>query len=159
MRTFDCSPMFRYSVGFDRMQRLIDTATARSEVTYPPYNIETDGEDLYRITIAVASFGEDDLDVILENDTMTIKGKKANDIDSSVFLHRGIAGRDFQLKFNLAQHIKVKSANLENGVLEVDLEREVPDELKPRMIEINTGPLTSLIKKSNKIVNTDKKAA
>ena len=77
MRTYDFSPMFRYSVGFDRMQRLMDAAIARTEVTYPPYNIETDGEDAYRVTVAVAGFGEDNLDVTLENETLTISGKKA----------------------------------------------------------------------------------
>ena len=159
MRTLDYTPMFRYSVGFDRMQRLMDTATTRTEVTYPPYNIETDGENVYRITIAVAGFGEDDLGMTQENETLTISGKKDNEAEDAVFLHRGIAGRDFQLKFNLADHIKVSSANLENGMLEVDLEREVPEELKPRQIDIKTGPLKSLVKKANKMNITDKEAA
>jgi len=159
MSTYDYSPMFRYSVGFDRMQRLMNTATARTEVTYPPYNIETDNEDIYRITVAVASFSDDDLKITLDNETLTICGKKADEAQDSVFLHRGIAGRDFQLRFNLADHIKVKSAKLENGVLEVDLEREVPEELKPREIEITTRPLKSLAKKANKMIYPDKKAA
>ena len=124
MRTYDFSPMFRNSVGFDRMQRLMDAAMARAEVTYPPYNIETDGEAAYRVTVAVAGFGEDDLDVTLENETLTIDGNKINKAEDAAFLHRGIAGRDFQLKFNLAEHIKVNGAKLENGVLVVDLERE-----------------------------------
>ena len=81
MRTFDFTPMFRHSVGFDRMQRLMDAATARTEVSYPPYNIETDGEDAYRVTVAVAGFGEDDLDVTLENETLTISGKKADEAE------------------------------------------------------------------------------
>lgn len=159
MRTLDYTPMFRYSVGFDRMQRLMDTATTRTEVTYPPYNIETDGENVYRITIAVAGFGEDDLGMTQENETLTISGKKDNEAEDAVFLHRGIAGRDFQLKFNLADHIKVSSANLENGMLEVDLEREVPEELKPRQINIKKGPLKSLVKRKNDMIGTDKKAA
>jgi molecular chaperone IbpA len=159
MRTYDLSPMFRYSVGFDRMQRLMDAATARTEVTYPPYNIETDGEDAYRVTVAVAGFGEDDLDVTLEKETLTISGKKAEEAEGVAFLHRGIAGRNFQLKFNLADHIKVSGANLENGVLVVDLVREVPEELKPRQIEIKTNPIKSLAKKAKKMIGVDKKAA
>ena len=159
MRTFDFTPMFRHSVGFDRMQRLMDAATARTEVSYPPYNIETDGEDAYRITVAVAGFGDDDLDVSLENETLTIIGNKANEAEDASFLHRGIAGRNFQLKFNLADHIKVNGANLENGVLVVDLEREVPEELKPRQIEIKTSPIKTLAKKAKKMIGADKKAA
>ena len=159
MRTFDFTPMFRHSVGFDRMQRLMDAATARTEVSYPPYNIETDGEDAYRVTVAVAGFGEDDLDVTLENDTLTISGKKANEAEEVAYLHRGIAGRDFQLKFNLADHIKVNGANLENGVLVVDLEREVPEELKPRQIEIQTNPIKTLAKKAKKMIGAEKEAA
>ena len=159
MRTYDFSPMFRHSVGFDRMQRLMDAAMARTEVTYPPYNIETDGEAVYRVTVAVAGFGEDDLDVTLENETLTIGGNKTNEAKDAAFLHRGIAGRDFQLKFNLADHIKVNGANLENGVLVVDLEREVPEELKPRQIEIKTSPIKSLAKKAKKMIGADKQAA
>jgi molecular chaperone IbpA len=159
MRTYDLSPMFRYSVGFDRMQRLMDAATAQTEVTCPPYNIETDGEDAYRVTVAVADFGKDDLDVTLEKGTLTISGKKAKEAEGVAFLHRGIAGRNFQLKFNLADHIKVSGANLENGVLVVDLVREVPEELKPRQIEIKTNPIKSLAKKAKKMIGVDKKAA
>ena len=159
MRTFDFTPMFRHSVGFDRMQRLMDAATTRTEVSYPPYNIETDGEDAYRVTVAVAGFGEDELDVTLENDTLTISGKKTNETEEAAYLHRGIAGRDFQLKFNLADHIKVNGANLENGVLVVDLEREVPEELKPRQIEIQTNPIKTLAKKAKKMIGAEKKAA
>ncbi len=159
MRTYDFSPMFRHSVGFDRMQRLMDAATARTEVTYPPYNIETDGEDAYRVTVAVAGFGDGDLDVTLEKETLTISGNKADGAEDGTFLHRGIAGRNFQLKFNLADHIKVKGANLENGVLVVDLEREVPEELKPRQIEIKTNPIKSLAKKAKKMIGAEKKAA
>ena len=159
MRTYDFSPMFRNSVGFDRMQRLMDAAMARTEVSYPPYNIETDGEDAYRVTVAVAGFGEKDLDVTLENESLTISGMKTDEAEDGAFLHRGIAGRNFQLKFNLAEHIKVNGANLENGVLVVDLEREVPEELKPRQIDIKTHPIKSLAKKAKKMIGTEKKAA
>jgi len=159
MRTYDFSPMFRHSVGFDRMQRLMDAALARTEVTYPPYNIETDGEDAYRVTVAVAGFGKNDLDVTVENDTLTISGRKAEQAGGANFLHRGIAGRDFQLKFSLADHIKVNGSNLENGVLVVDLDREVPEELKPRQIEIRTHPIKSLVEKAKKMVGAEKEGA
>ena len=108
---------------------------------------------------AVAGFGESDLDVTLENETLTISGKKTDEAEDAAFLHRGIAGRNFQLKFNLADHIKVNSANLENGVLVVDLEREVPEELKPRQIEIKTHLIKSLAEKAKKMIGADKKAA
>jgi molecular chaperone IbpA len=160
MRTYDFSPMFRHSVGFDRMQRVLDAATTRSEVSYPPYNIETDGEDAYRVTVAVAGFGENDLDVTLENETLTISGKKADEAEGATYLHRGLAGRNFQLRFNLADHIKVNGANLVNGELVVDLEREVPEALKPRKIEIETHPINELAAKAKKLVGIeDKKAA
>jgi molecular chaperone IbpA len=132
MRTFDFSPMFRHSVGFDRMHRLLETTSQRSEVTYPPYNIETDGENAYRVTVAVAGFTQSDLDITLEDGTLSIEGKQDDDGKDVNYLHRGIAGRSFHLKFNLADHIEVRGADLDNGVLVVELEREVPEELKPR---------------------------
>ena len=141
------------------MGQLWDILGPKTEVTYPPYNIETDGKDAYRVTVAVAGFGEDDLDVTLENETLTISGNKADETGDAAFLHRGIAGRNFQLKFNLADHIKVNGANLENGVLAVDLVREVPEELKPHQIEIKIHPIKSLAKKAKKIVGVEKKAA
>lgn len=158
MRTYDFTPLFSRSVGFDRMQSLLDAALERSEVSYPPYNIETDGEDVYRISVAVAGFGEKDLDVTVENETLTISGRAAGN-DDGAYLHRGIAGRTFQLKFNLADHIKVHGASLENGMLVIDLEREVPEELKPRRIDIQTSPVTSLAKKAKKLIGGDSKKA
>ncbi|MCH7486501.1 MAG: Hsp20 family protein [Proteobacteria bacterium] len=139
MRAYDFSPLFRYSVGFDRLQRLMDSALERTEVSYPPYNIESVDENAYRITVAVAGFGEGDLDVTVVDDTLTISGKKEDEDKSTAYLHRGIAERAFQLKFNLADHVKVRDAALENGVLVVTLEREVPEELKPRKIPIGTS--------------------
>jgi molecular chaperone IbpA len=159
MHTYDFSPMFRYSVGFDRMHRLLETTNRRDEVTYPPYNIETDGEDAYRITVAVAGFGEQELDITLEKEELSIVGKKEPVEDKVSYLHRGIAGRSFNLKFNLADHVKVVHANLENGVLVVDLEREFPEELKPRKIEIKTHPIKELANKAKKMISDDKKAA
>ena len=159
MNTYDFSPMFRYSVGFDRLHRLLETTKRRDEVTYPPYNIETDGENAYRITVAVAGFGEQELDITLEKEELSIVGKKEPGEDNVSYLHRGIAGRSFNLQFNLADHVKVVHANLENGVLVVDLEREVPEELKPRKIEIETHSVKELTSKANKIISGDKKAA
>ena len=159
MRTYNLSPMFRHSVGFDRMQRLVDAASTKSEVSYPPYNIETDGEDAYRVTVAVAGFDKKDLDVSLKDDTLSITGKKEDEVEGVSYLHRGIAGRSFQLKFNLADHIKVLNADLENGVLAVDLEREVPEALKPRQIEIKTHPVKSLTEKAKKMITGEDKAA
>jgi molecular chaperone IbpA len=159
MRTYDFSPMFRYSVGFDRMHRLLETTNRREQITYPPYNIETDGEDAYRIIVAVAGFGEQELDIKLEKEELSIVGKKEPIEDKISYLHRGIAGRSFNLKFNLADHVKVVHANLENGVLVVDLEREVPDELKPRKIKIETHPIKELANKAKNMISGEKKAA
>ena len=131
MLTYDLTPMLRHSVGFDRFHRLLEAANTRSEESYPPYNIETNGEDAYRISVALAGFDRSELDLTLDHEELTITGKKERDADGISYLHRGIEGRSFNLKFNLADHVKVISANLENGVLVVDLEREVPEELKP----------------------------
>jgi molecular chaperone IbpA len=159
MRTYNLSPMFRHSVGFDRMQRLVDAASTKSEVSYPPYNIETDGEDAYRVTVAVAGFDKRELDVSLEDDTLSITGKKEDEVEGVSYLHRGIAGRSFQLKFNLADHIKVLNADLVNGVLAVDLEREVPEALRSRQIEIKTRPVKSFAEKAKKMITGEDKAA
>ena len=141
MRVFDTSPLMRSTVGFDNLFRMLDGAQ-RSGTTggYPPYNIEKVTDDEYRITMAVAGFGEDELDVTLENDVLTISGKagEASGEEGEVrYLHRGIAKRAFERRFNLADTIKVVGAGLENGLLHVDLEREIPEERKPRQIAIN----------------------
>ncbi len=138
MRTIDFSPLFRHSVGFERMQRLLD-ASARMESStpsYPPYNIEQMGEDAYRISLAVAGFSEQDLDVTVEENTLVVTGKLAEDSEDKKFLHRGIAGRAFERRFELADHIKVIGGSLINGLLNIDLEREIPEEKKPRKIAI-----------------------
>ena len=142
MRTIDFSPLFRSTVGFDRMQRLMDAA-ARAEAGsgYPPYNIEARGDSAYRITMAVAGFGQDDLDITQTENTLVIAGKAQADQEGVSYLHRGIAGRSFERRFELADHIKVADAALENGLLHVDLVREVPEEKKPRKIAIgSTAP-------------------
>ena len=138
MRTIDFSPLFRHSVGFERMQRLLD-ASARMESSapsYPPYNIEQMGEDAYRISLAVAGFSEQDLDVTVEENTLVVTGRLAEDTEDKEFLHRGIAGRAFERRFELADHIKVIGGSLVNGLLNIDLEREIPEESRPRKIAI-----------------------
>jgi len=140
MRQFDLSPLFRTSVGFDRLNQLFDTAMrAEDTPAYPPYNIEKTGEDTYRITMAVAGFGEDDLDVQAKDNTLTVSGKLADAEAEGSYLHRGIAGRAFQRSFQLADHIKVSGADLSHGLLHVELVREVPEEMKPRKIAIGTN--------------------
>ena len=141
MRTIDFTPLFRHSVGFDRLERLLDSAMRHDDGnSYPPYNIEQLGEDSYRITMAVAGFGEGDLDVTVNDGTLVVTGKHENDKDENiVYVHRGIAGRAFERRFQLADHIEVKGGALENGLLHIELERVVPEEKKPRKIEIARG--------------------
>lgn len=139
MATIDLSPLFRSTIGYDRVNRLLESAMAGegSAPSYPPYNIEKLGDDDYRVVVAVAGFREDDIDITVENSTLTIRGKAAEDDDQEVrYLHRGIAGRAFERRFELADHIQVKGAKLENGLLSIELVREVPEHLRPRKIEI-----------------------
>ena len=142
MRTYDLSPLFRTSVGFDRMARLIDTLSSEQSNGYPPYNIEKLDEDAYQISMAVAGFAEDDLSLEVKENLLTIAGRKDVDEETEAkrtYLYRGIAERAFERRFNLADHIKVEGALLQNGLLHVKLVREVPEELKPRKIAIDTG--------------------
>jgi len=144
MNTIDFSPLFRHSVGYDRMQRLFDSAQRQdaSAISYPPYNIEQLGNDKYRISMAVAGFKDADLDVTVEDNTLSIRGlTEAGDNDEKIYLHQGIAGRAFERRFELAEHIKVVGGNLENGLLHIELEREVPEEKKPRKISISKKSL------------------
>ena len=138
MRSFDLSPLFRSTVGFDRLSRLMDAAPRvdESALAYPPYNIERTGEDTYRITMAVAGFGEDDLNVVTQDNQLLISGKNAKDEAENSFLYRGIAGRAFERRFTLADHIRVSGASLVNGLLHVELVREVPEAMKPRQVKI-----------------------
>jgi molecular chaperone IbpA len=161
MRTFDFSPLFQSTIGFDRFQRVFDESLERSNSvpSYPPYNIEAVDENAYRITMAIAGFSQDDLDVSVEADRLSVSGKIVNDNDNAQYLHRGIATRAFERSFDLADHLTVVGGNLENGVLTIDLEREVPEELKPRKIEIASGPATSLAKKAKKLIGDGEKKA
>lgn len=139
MRTYDFTPLYRASVGFDRMADLLDRVLASEPAQsggYPPYNIEKTDEDAYRISVAVAGFSEDELSVEVRQNALVISAAKAGDTTKRTYLHRGIATRTFEKTFQLADHVHVTGAHAENGMLHVDLVREVPEALKPRQIEI-----------------------
>ncbi len=138
MRQFDLSPLYRATVGFDRLSRALDAAARLddSAFAYPPYNIEKRGEDRYRITMAVAGFDESDLELVTHEGVLTVKGRAAQEEGEGTFLHRGIARRAFERKFQLADYIRVAGARLENGLLNIELVREVPEAMKPRTIAI-----------------------
>ena len=139
MRSFDFSPLYRSTIGFDRLFNLLDQANGgETAPTYPPYNIERTGENAYRITLAVAGFAEGDLNVELRENALTVRGEKqaAEKSESTEYLHQGIAARAFERRFQLADHVQVVSAKLEHGLLHVDLKREIPEAMKPRSIPI-----------------------
>jgi molecular chaperone IbpA len=140
MRTFDFSPLYRSTVGFDRLFDMIDqTARVEPLPNWPPYNVEKSGDDHYRITMAVAGFGPDEIEITQKENMLLVSGQKHAEQENTQFLHRGIATRAFKQTFSLADYVNVKAARLENGLLTIDLEREVPEELKPRRIQIGTG--------------------
>ena len=138
MDRFDFAPLFRSTIGFDRLAHLVDAATRVDSAasTYPPYNIEKTGEDAYRLTMAVAGFAQDELDITVHENTLIVTGKAKQEDENGRYLHRGIARRAFERRFSLADHIKVEGASLDNGLLHVDLVREVPEAMKPRQIAI-----------------------
>ncbi len=140
MRTFDFTPLYRSSIGFDRMANLLDSVmrAEQSQPSYPPYNIELTGEDQYRISMAVAGFDQSELIIEAKQNNLTVTGNKPSDQDERTFLHRGIAARNFERRFQLADHVRVVSANMENGLLHIDLVREIPEAMKPRTIEIRS---------------------
>ncbi|MDJ0950118.1 MAG: Hsp20 family protein [Alphaproteobacteria bacterium] len=141
MTTFDLSPLFRSTIGFDRLGQLLESATRVDEqaMSYPPYNIEAVDKDTYRIVMAIAGFGEADIEITAEDNTLSVKGKTQPAEEGVRYLYRGIAGRAFERRFQLAEFIEVKAAKLENGLLTIELVREVPEALKPRTIQIETG--------------------
>lgn len=140
MTTFDLSPLYRTAIGFDRVADMLSNASRGEGNGYPPYNIEARGEDQYRISMAVAGFSESDLEIVTEQNTLTVSGSKAdNDDEQREFLYRGIANRSFERRFQLADHVRVETARLENGLLHIDLKRELPEQMKPRKIEIGGG--------------------
>lgn len=140
MTTFDFSPLFRTAIGFDRLARLADTAQSVEGNSYPPYNIERTGDDSYRLTMAVAGFGPDDVELTVKENTLIVAGKIATQPASTEVLHRGIATRAFERRFVLADHLVVDGADLQNGLLHVLLRRVVPEALKPRRITIGSAP-------------------
>lgn len=133
---FDLSPFYKSTIGFDRIFSLLDEANLEAAPTYPPYDIERTGEDEYRITMAVAGFGEDDINVELKESTLTVTGDKADRGGAGEILHQGIASRAFERRFQLADFVLVTGAELENGLLHIDLKRELPEAMKPRTIAV-----------------------
>jgi molecular chaperone IbpA len=140
MNALDFSPLFRTAIGFDRLARQLETArTAPDAQSYPPYNIEKTGEDSYVLTMAVAGFGPNDIEVVARENVLTVAGRAPQGEEGRSFLYRGIAGRAFERRFVLADHIVVEGANLENGLLQLNLKRVVPEALKPRRIAVRSG--------------------
>src|SRR3954447_3070013 len=153
MTTFDFAPLFRTAIGFDRMARLMDTATSAAEASsYPPYNIERTGEDTYRLTMAVAGFWPEELDLVVKENTLVVAGRVSREGQKGELLYRGIAGRAFERRFVLADHIVVDGADLQNGLLHVGLKRVVPEALKPRRIAIGGGSPKSVANDSQEAV-------
>ena len=144
MTTIDLSPLYRSSIGVDRMGSLLDSAlrSQKTSVGFPPYDIEATGEDRYAITLAVAGFDEKELDIQVENGVLRVRGKRAADAEEKTYLYRGIANRSFERKFNLADHVEVSGAELKNGLLIISLVKEIPEAMKPRSIAIGTAGST-----------------
>ncbi len=142
MRTFDLSPLFRSTVGFDHLTRALDAALQLNDApaSYPPYNIEKVGEDAYRVSMAVAGFAADDIEIVTSEGVLAVKGRARPDDDRGTYLYRGIAARAFERRFQLADYIRVTGARLENGMLLVEMARQVPEALKPRRIAITSAP-------------------
>ncbi len=166
MTTFDLAPIYRASVGFDRLFRLLDSMGTMEEwpVGYPSYDIEETGDDAYRITLSVAGFGEDELKVEARKNELVVTGEhtdveRTDKSNGHGYLHRGIAGRAFRRSFRLADDVEVVGARLENGLLHIDLVREVPEAKKPRRIEISTSAPAGIVAKAKKLVSSLKKAA
>jgi molecular chaperone IbpA len=158
MRTaFDFSPLYRSSIGFDRVFDLLENASRATTIdNWPPYDIARTGDDDYRITMAVAGFSPDELSMTQEQNMLVVSGQKAGE-DTGEYLHRGIAGRTFQRRFQLADHVKVSGAHLDNGLLTIDLKREIPEEMKPRRIEIGSGTATPKV--AQRKIEAEKQAA
>lgn len=151
----DLTPLFRTSVGFDRMAQMMNQAHRidQANASYPPYNIETLDENKYQITLALAGFTENDIEITSEQNTLVIRGKSNNDVERK-YLHRGIATRSFERKFQLADHVKVTTAAMKNGLLHVQLMKEIPETMKPRKISINSHKQT--IENNNERNNEEK---
>jgi molecular chaperone IbpA len=153
MRTFDLAPFYRSTIGFDRLFSLLDQANGDGSSGYPPYNIERTGENDFRISVAVSGFSQNEISIVAKENTLTIKGEKAaneNSESQSEVLYRGIASRAFERQFQLADFVQVKNASLENGLLHVDLVREIPEAKKPRVIPISSSESASKVIESTK---------
>jgi molecular chaperone IbpA len=156
--TFDFTPYRRAAIGFDRLFDVLENAANYSaNDTYPPYDIERQGEDAYRITLAIAGFKPDEVDMTAHQNLLIVTGKKATNEDSRNFVHRGIAARSFERKFELADYVQVHGAALDNGLLTIDLVREVPEAMKPRKIAIGNHPQTTA--PAIEVITENKKAA
>ena len=154
MRTFDLAPFYRSTIGFDRLVSLLDQANGDGATGYPPYNIERTGENDFRISVAVSGFSQNEISIVAKENTLTIKGEKAaneNTEGQSEVLYRGIASRAFERQFQLADFVQVKNATLENGLLHVDLVREIPEAKKPRVIPISSSTPASPVIEGNKV--------
>ncbi|RDV24709.1 molecular chaperone [Alteromonas aestuariivivens] len=147
MRTIDLSPLYRSFIGSDRLASLVDAATrSDNQSTYPPYNIELLGDDKYRVSMAIAGFGKNEVSIEVQDNTLTVSGQKADEEKGSEerrYLHKGISERNFERKFQLGDHVKVTGADMENGLLHIELERLIPEAKKPRKIEIGGKLLES----------------
>lgn len=151
MNTLDLTPLYRSSVGFDRFGSLLDAALQeKNSAGYPPYNIATLDENQYAITLAVAGFKQSELTIQTENGVLTVCGNKESETDSNNYLHKGIAQRSFERKFNLADHVEVVNANLTDGLLSIELVKEIPDAMKPKTISITSEVKNNVIEKKNK---------
>jgi len=138
MRNFDFTPLYRSAIGFDRMANILDSLNRaeQNQPSYPPYNIELTGEDKYRITMAVAGFDRKEINIEVNQNNLTVSANKGTEDQARTYLHQGIAARSFERRFQLADHVQVQSANYENGLLHIDLQRIIPDAMKPRTIPI-----------------------
>jgi molecular chaperone IbpA len=146
MRTYDFAPLWRSTIGFDRLFNLLDETQQRDEDNYPPYNIERIGEDRYQISLALAGFSPDEIAVTAEQNVLTVEGRKS-DKEQHEYLYQGISARPFKRQFNLADYVQVKTATFDNGLLRVELVREIPEAMKPRRIAINGGASVGQITK------------
>ncbi len=151
MTTIDLTPLYRNTVGFDRLASLLDNAfrTEQNPTSYPPYDIDALDEHRYAISLAVAGFKQNELDIQVERGMLTVKGKKAEDKSKHSYLYQGITTRAFERKFNLADHVEITGAKLDNGLLTIELKHELPEVMKPKHIEINTEDSNVLEHKSN----------
>lgn len=141
MRQFDLTPLYRSTIGFDRLGSLLDTlgSLEGDAPSYPPYNIERLADNAYRISMAIAGFGENDLNIEVKEHVLTVRGEKQEEKQDTTFLHRGIAARSFERRFQLADHVEVKGADFSDGLLHIDLVRNLPERMKPRTISIGTS--------------------